>query len=149
MKNREPFDHPFPAEGEALIEHYLTEFRPRLAPPGCTALFPGQGGGAKSINALREQICKTVHRHTGMRMHPHLFRHAGAKLYLDANPGGYEVVRRVLGHRSIDTTTKFYTGHETGQAVRHFDQTILQLRQGAKDAKDAKGAGSAKSRKSA
>jgi integrase len=61
-------------------------------------------------------------------VHPHLFRHISAKLYLDAKPGAYEVVRRVLGHRSIDTTTAFYTGLETSAAVRHFDQTILDLR---------------------
>ena len=41
-------------------------------------------------------------------MNPHLFRHVMAKIYLDANPGEYEVVRRVLAHRSIDTTTRYY-----------------------------------------
>jgi hypothetical protein len=34
----------------------------------------------------------------------------------------------VLGHRSIDTTTGFYTGLETAAAVRHFDRNILNLR---------------------
>jgi hypothetical protein len=34
----------------------------------------------------------------------------------------------VLGHRSIDTTTAFYTGLETAAAARHFDETILHLR---------------------
>jgi site-specific recombinase XerD len=61
-------------------------------------------------------------------VHPHLFRHIGAKLFLDDNPGAYEVVRRVLGHRAIATTTNFYTGLETAAAVRHFDATILNLR---------------------
>ena len=51
-----------------------------------------------------------------------------AKIYLDRNPGGHEVIRRVLGHRSINTTTSFYTGFETAAAVRHFDAVILQLR---------------------
>jgi integrase len=60
-------------------------------------------------------------------MNTHLFRHATAKIYLDANPGGYEVVRRVLGHRSSDTTSRYYTGLETAAAVRHFDDTILKL----------------------
>jgi hypothetical protein len=53
--------------------------------------------------------------------------HIGAELFLDANPGAYEVVRRVLAHRSIDTTTGFYTGLETPAAVRHFDKTILEF----------------------
>jgi integrase len=130
VKNCEPLDYPLPPPSIALIERYLAEFRPRLALPGCTALFPGRGGGPKSLNALRDQIAKAVHRHTGMRMNPHLFRYATAKLYLDGNPGAYEVVRRVLGHRSINTTTTFYTGLETGPAVRHFDKTILKLRNG-------------------
>jgi integrase len=129
VKNEEPLEYPLPPESVALIERYLTEFRSRLVSPGCTALFPGRDGNPKSINALRNQISKAIHRYTGMRMHPHLFRHAGAKLFLDANPGGYEVVRRVLGHRSINTTTTFYTGLETAPAVRHFDETILRLRQ--------------------
>jgi integrase len=133
VKNREPLDYPLPLESVALIERYLSEFRPRLAPPGCfTALFPGRSGGSKSLNRLCDQICATVHRYTGMRMHPHLFRHAGAKLYLDANPGSYEVIRRVLGHRSKSTATDFYTGLESASAVRHFDATILKLRHGAK-----------------
>jgi integrase len=131
VKNGEPLDYPLPPPSVALFEQYLTKYRPRLAPPGCTALFPGRDGGPKSLNALRDQIAKTVHRHTGMQMHPHLFRHAMAKLYLDANPGAYEVVRRVLGHRSINTTTAFYTGLETAPAVRHFDKTILKLRKDA------------------
>ena len=78
---------------------------------------------------MRAQITEAVFTHTGIRVHPHLFRHIAAKLYLDANPGAYEVVRRVLGHRSIGTTTGFYSGVETAAALRHFDATILKLRE--------------------
>jgi hypothetical protein len=91
VKNNEPLDYPLPPPSVALIEQYLAKYRPRLVPPGCTALFPGRDGGPKSLNALRDQIAKTVHRHTGLRMNPHLFRHATAKLYLDSNQ------RRVRG----------------------------------------------------
>ena len=93
-----------------------------------TALFPGKGGGAKAINTLRKQISDTVHFYTGLKINPHLFRHVMSKLFLDKNPGQHEVVRRVLGHKSIDTTISYYTGLETAAAVRHFDGTILKLR---------------------
>ncbi|MEJ1936149.1 hypothetical protein WDZ92_38640, partial [Nostoc sp. NIES-2111] len=33
--------------------------------------------------------------------------------------------RRVLGHKSIATTTSFYAGAETTAAVRHFDTVVL------------------------
>ena len=72
---------------------------------------------------------KHVFRLTGIEVHVHLFRHIAAKMYLDAHPGAYEVVRRVLGHKSMDTTTEAYTGLESAAAGRHFDNTILALRE--------------------
>jgi hypothetical protein len=127
-KGGQPLEFPLPTPSVELIERYLAKFRPRLALPRCTALFPGKGGGAKAIITLRKQISHTVHSHTGIRINPHLFRHVMSKLFLDQNPGQHEVVRRVLGHKSIDTTTSYYTGLETAAAVRHFDRTILTLR---------------------
>jgi integrase len=55
-------------------------------------------------------------------------RHIGAKLYLDENPGAYEVVRRLLGHKSMSTTVNNYTGLETDSAVKHYDAVILGIR---------------------
>jgi integrase len=128
VKNREPLEYPLPPESVDLLERYIREFRPHLAPQGNTALFPGTAGDSKNQAFFGDQISRTIRAHTGLHVHPHLFRHISAKLYLDANPGAYEVVRRVLAHRSIDTTTGFYTGLETPAAVRHFDKTILELR---------------------
>ena len=128
VKNREPLEYPLPPESVDLLERYIREFRPHLASQGNTALFPGTAGGSKNQAFFGDQISRTIRAHTGLQVHPHLFRHISAKLYLDANPGAYEVVRRVLAHRSIDTTTGFYTGLETPAAVRHFDKTILELR---------------------
>jgi integrase len=128
VKNREPLEYPLPPQSVDLIERYIREFRPHLASPENRSLFPGVEGGPKNQAFFGTQISRTIRAHTGLRIHPHLFRHIAAKLFLDANPGGYEVVRRVLGHRSIDTTTFFYTGLETSAAVRHFDKTILDLR---------------------
>jgi integrase len=127
VKNRKRIEHPLPAMCVKLIMRYLREFRPHLTTKGNTALFPGKSGGAKWQNVLRYQISRTVYAHTGLKVNPHLFRHIDAKLYLDRNPGGYEVVRLVLGHRSSATTRRFYSGTETAAAVRHFDETILAI----------------------
>jgi integrase len=128
VKNQEPLEHPLPSESTALIDTYIDRFRPHLASKNGTALFPGIGSDPKNQDAFGTQISRTIRAHTGLRVHPHLFRHLAAKLYLDANPGDYETVRRVLGHRSLQTTVDFYTGLETAAAVRHFDETILNLR---------------------
>jgi integrase len=128
VKNGEPLEYPLPPESIDLIERYIRKFRPHLVSAGNSALFPGIGAGPKNQDFFGTQISRTIRAHTGLRVHPHLFRHITAKLFLDANPGNYEVVRRTLGHRSIDTTNAFYTGLETAAAVRHFDETILRLR---------------------
>ena len=76
-----------------------------------------------------DQVSRHVFKATGLVVNLHLFRHIAAKFYLDQNPGGYEVCRRILGHQSMETTTKFYAGMETASASRHFDEEILKLRE--------------------
>lgn len=39
-------------------------------------------------------------------------------------PGAYEVVRRLLGHRNVQTTTHFYCGLETTQATKDFGELV-------------------------
>ena len=60
-----------------------------------------------------------------------VYRHIAALIYLRLNPGGYEVMRRVLGHKKMDTTSNFYAGLEATAAARHFDAEILKLRNGS------------------
>jgi integrase len=63
-------------------------------------------------------------------MPAHRFRHAAGKIYLDQNPGQYEVVRQLLGHKDLQTTITFYAGAETASAARHYARTILGIRHG-------------------
>ena len=132
VKNGEPLEFSLPPESAALVERYIRDFRPALTSGANTALFPGKGGGPKHPTFLGEQISGIIWSHMGLKVHPHLFRHIAAKLFLDSNPGAYEIVRRVLAHRSIDTTTNYYTGLEGPAAVRYFDKAILQLRWASK-----------------
>jgi integrase len=92
-------------------------------------VFPGQGpSGHKALDQFSRQFKKTVRKWTGLDVNIHLMRHIGAKLYLDENPGAYEVVRRLLGHKSLSTTVNNYTGLEIESAVKHFDAVILGIR---------------------
>lgn len=128
VKNEEDLEFPLPAETTVLLDLYCRDFRPRLLRHPGDWLFPGANGKHKSANTLALQIQARIRAVTGLNVTPHQFRHIGAKLFLDANPGGYEVVKRVLGHRSHNTTTAFYCGAESAAAVRHFDAQILRLR---------------------
>jgi len=125
---RADLDFELPEESADLIRWYVGNIR--RASPDDRFLFPGANSSHKSTSTLRIQITTTVLKYTGLRINPHLFRHIGAKLFLDVNPGAYEVMRRVFGHASIDSTTRAYTGFETGAATRQFDATIAKLRTG-------------------
>ncbi len=129
VKNEQDLEYPLPPETVRLLDFYLRDFHPRLSDTPSPWLFPGRKDGEpKAVMTLGEQIKAHVFKATGLRVNLHLFRHIAAKLYLDRNPGGYEVVRRHLGHCSMETTTKFYAGMEGAAASRHFDNEILKLR---------------------
>ena len=125
VKNSQVLEFILPARTVSLLEWYLREHRPELVMGETSALFPGHAGQTKRGNTLGTQITDIVHRYTGLTINPHLFRHIAAKLYLDVRPGGYEVVRRVLGHKKMATTTGFYSGAESAAAALHFDEVIL------------------------
>jgi hypothetical protein len=48
----------------------------------------------------------------------------GAKVVLDAEPGNYETVRQVLGHKNMKTTTNFYAGIDSRRASRHHQRLL-------------------------
>ena len=137
VKNGDDLEYELPQETVELLDVYLKHYHPRLADGDCPWLFPGKGKGSKTRELFGDQISRHVFKATGLSINLHLFRHISAKLYLDNNPGGYEVVRRHLGHRSTETTLRFYSGTEQAAASRHFDATILQLRHGTSSAERA------------
>jgi integrase len=93
-------------------------------------LFPGRNGKPKDITALRRLISNTLFKHTGICLTPHQFRHVAAKLLLEARPGHYEVVRKLLGHKSLSTAYDHYTGTETQAAIDLYDRVILDRKRG-------------------
>lgn len=123
-KNRELVDVELPAQTIEIIDWYVRGYRVHLHGPG-DFLFPGEAGAKRTIT-LAGQIRKAVFAQCGLHVNAHLFRHIAAKLYLDRRPGEYEVVRQVLRHRSITTTTNFYAGAEARSASRHFQAVVLE-----------------------
>ncbi len=129
VKNNVDLERPLPPETTKLIEAYLEQFQPILAGGPSPWLIPGEGpNGHKSLDQFSRHFTKTIRRWTGLKVNIHLMRHIGAKLYLDQNPSAYEVVRRVLGHKSLSTTLDTYTGLETESALRHYEAVILGIR---------------------
>jgi site-specific recombinase XerD len=112
-----------------LANTYMTIYQ-SIMPCGhdTDLLFPGMAGYPKASSGFSKQITDVIFEKTGIQMNLHLFRHLGAFLFLTAHPGEYETVRRFLGHKSIQTTIKFYVGLERAAAFRRYDEVVLKLR---------------------
>ncbi len=128
VKNSQALDFLLTEATSARIARYISDWRCLFLPKSNPYLFPGRAGKAKDQAALRKQIEKTLWDHAALRLTPHQFRHAAAKILLDARPGFYEVVRKILGHKSMVTTYSHYAGAETQAAVELYGDIITDHR---------------------
>ena len=129
VKNRERLHFKLSDHLSDRIRTYVDEWRCLFVADANPHLFPGRNGKPKDESVLRRQIKQYAFDHGGVRITPHQFRHGAAKLLLDAKPGHYEVVRKVLGHKNITTTYEHYAGAETQAAIELYDDVILGLKE--------------------
>jgi integrase len=131
VKNSQEIEIELQASTIEHLDRYVQEVRPLLADTSSPYLFPGETGSHKSAYLLSEQISKLTATEIGVRITAHQFRHVVGFLFLAGNPGGHEVVRRLLGHKSIETTLQFYAGMETTEAFGHYERFISERRREA------------------
>jgi integrase len=128
VKNSAEINAPLPAESVCLITEYLERYRPLLADPAMPFLFPGKGGKAKGTDMMRAQIKRVTAEDGAVDVTPHFARHFAAKHFLTKNPGQYGVVRLVLGHKSVNTTTQYYADTDSTHANGIFVAHVTQMR---------------------
>jgi len=125
VKNRVPLQFKLDEKVTTIINEYVHDFRPNLIRGSNEDwLFPGESGGHKEKISFSTQIVDRVEKSTGLRITVHQFRHAAGALILKHRPGEYELVRRLLGHKSVRTTIKFYLELETTQASEIFTDIV-------------------------
>jgi integrase len=108
---------------------YRNEIVPAVIGGRPEAVFVTWMGKPRGQAAITDAIEKTILKHLGVRLTPHQFRHLVAKIILDANPGAYELVRQMLGHKNTKTTTNFYAGIDTRRAGRAHAELVMKLRE--------------------
>jgi integrase len=142
-KNSEPYEVEVPKGTAALLARYLATYHPRLSPGSSPWLFPNDVGERRDTTAFATEIVAFVLRETGIQMNVHLFRHLAAKLYWEKYPEDIETVRRMLGHKSITTTLRYYAEMKSTAAFRRYDEVIRGLREqaGMRELEDTKPAG--------
>ena len=88
-------------------------------------LFPSGARSHKHKMTMQEQITKTARRHCGIAINPHLYRHIAAYLHLHRHPDDIETVRRILGHKRIETTLMFYAEMDRDRAMQRYVDGVL------------------------
>jgi integrase len=127
-KNEEPLEFELPTALSDRLYTYRHEIAAGIIGRRPDVLFISNKGVPRGLATLRAVIQKTIRERLGVHITPHQFRHLAAKIHLDSQPGAYELVRQLLGHKRLTTTTSFYAGPDTRRAGRAHADLIRKLR---------------------
>jgi integrase len=128
-KNESALEFEFPTGLSDRLYAFRNEIAPTVIGRRPDALFVSRKGRPRTLRTVAIAIERSVLRHIGLKLTCHQFRHIAAKIVLDANPGAYELVRQLLGHKDMKTTTRFYAGIDTRRAGRAHAQLLGRLRE--------------------
>jgi integrase len=125
VKNGAAIDFDLNATNSRLVSRYLDLHRQYLSQAAGSALFPRRSGGTRDPGRLGEELKNAIWRETGLIMNAHLFRHLAGMLFLERQPGEYETVRRLLGHKKLETTMGYYARFDSKAAAKRYDDVVL------------------------
>jgi integrase len=143
-KTKLDLEYELPVALADRLHVYRNEIAPAVIGKRPDVVFLAETGKTRSQPAIANAIYKAILRNLGIKMTPHQFRHLCAKIILDANPGAHELVRELLGHTSLKTTTAFYAGIDTRRAGRAHADLLMKLRESRLDRERHRGAPNAR-----
>lgn len=100
-----------------VLDAYLGHCHGGLLPNPEAWLFVRPDGSRVAEAALRHGIETETRRALGVALTPGRFRHLAALLVLRERPGELDLVRSLLGHRDLRTTSRLYGGIGTRDAA--------------------------------
>jgi integrase/recombinase XerD len=119
----------------SYLDHYLDLHRPRLAArsgrwhkPAGEALWISTHGSPLTQMALYDRICRRTQARFGEHVSPHLFRDAAASTLATEAPEQVRMAAPLLGHRSFQTTEKYYRQAKAQEGHGRFIEAISTLR---------------------
>jgi Phage integrase family. len=123
-KGRQAIDAVIEPPYSTVIARYITHHRKHATDKPSNWLFPAVSGGARTPDHFGGLLKERIFRETGLTVNAHLFRHFSAYVFLEAHPGSYEDVRRVVGHAKMDTTTSFYAPASTKATFKRYGDVL-------------------------
>jgi integrase len=85
---------------------------------------------------VSDQVTSFIEKAIGLRLTVHQFRHLSAAIILKHQPGNYELVRLLLGHRTVQVTIRNYIGLESTHAGEVYGDLVRTLRMRRSEQRD-------------
>lgn len=126
VKNKTELAFDVPPRLTKMLLEYRNRIAPKLLGHRPKRLFVNRYGTPKSARSIATLVRTYAKRRAGIVASPHQFRHLSAKVLLDAQPGAFETVRQLLGHKNDQTTVNAYAGIDSRRAARHHQHLIDQ-----------------------
>lgn len=125
VKNEQSLSFPLPDHVAKAIRLYIERFRPLLTTSNDGFLFPSTKlGSPKRPDTLSKQLSKLVKATLGLDVNPHLYRQIVHLIVLRQFPGAFEMVSRVLGHKSTQTALTNYGSEGIAIAMETYSELI-------------------------
>ena len=129
VKNSRAIEFELPPNVVSMIAAHVATRTPYACPAGTLWLFPRRDGSDHiCLDHFATRIKTRISKELGLAVNMHLFRHIAAKLLLEARPGQYEVVRRLLTLSGLSHTLNYYAGFEAGSATRLLAEVLDKAR---------------------
>ena len=128
-KERRPLAFTLPPELGARMDRYMKLYRPPLLRDRRSDhLWISTRGGPISQQGLYIGIRVTTERLFGHPINPHLFRACAATSIATQDPEHVLASARMLGHGSIETTTRNYNQSAMIDAIELLHETLLAIK---------------------
>ncbi len=128
VKNNEELKAELDPETVRLLNLYLRHYRPKALEINKWAdsdyLFPSSRPDRPKSEVAMNTMFRERMAEAGLKMTLHLGRHLAAKVILDEDFRLLETVSRLLGHKSIETTRRFYAENRTDHASREYRKIV-------------------------
>ncbi|WP_366658072.1 site-specific integrase [Fodinicurvata sp. EGI_FJ10296] len=140
VKNHEPLTVELTEKATTELRFWLRHLRPVLASRvGASAenpfVFPAKGAKHRALELMNMNFVDR-NRRLGFELNLHASRHLAAKIALDAGVD-CAVIQKLLGHKRLETTLRYYAEIASLTAQRQYQSALLQ-RYAAEDERNKK-----------
>jgi integrase len=127
-----PLIIPLDVKASKLLDQYLKSLRPKMLHPDDDRnpyLFPSPPHAGKQrvggfYDGLPDRLVDQVHERVGVRINPHLWRHLIGWIWLKEDPDKLPAVQKLLGHKSIVTTIKYYADIDESVILKKWQEYL-------------------------